>query len=366
MPEDLKIQTNYDLVTILGEAQTSLQVGEGLQWIAAAKEGQVISLKNSLGVITREALESSVGTWKNLPLFDDHKTVKPELKIYSDKFESPFLYFLLDKPAIEELKKGAGGSIDALGTKIDGDKVTGMTGVGYSILNPKLMPSCTREAGCSLPIAGTSDVNVGKKESKTNINEDVENTPQNIKAELKNKGGNKKEMADKEPEKQEVIFSAAQVAEIKAAAIAEVTEQLGNAHKAGVADIEATKAAELKTLKEAHTTELETQRELVTKQVSTIESLSAQYSLSEEAKKTLTEAKTVEDALALFAGLTITKPIAGEGTAEDDDKADKGGGVVRGGAVIKAEAPATVKIEEVGNYDAVTGKYIPSYREEVI
>jgi hypothetical protein len=190
---------------------------------------------------------------------------------------------------------------------------------------------------------------------------------QNIRSELEEKGGNKGKMADKTPEvKPEVTFSPKQVAEIKAAAIAEVTEQFGNAHKAEVADMEAAKAVELKTLGESHTTELEAQRELVTKQVGMIESLSAQYSLSEEAKKTLTEAKTVEDALALFAGLTITKPIAGEGAAEDGDKGDKGGGIIQGGAVIEAAAPKKVKIEEVGNYDATTGKYIPSYREELI
>jgi hypothetical protein len=229
------------------------------------------------------------------------------------------------------------------------------------------MPSCTREAGCGIPIAGSGgDVNIRGKGGVNNGNIDKADSQQKNEGELEDKGGNKKEMADKEPDKPEVTFSATQVAEIKAAAIAEVTEQLDNAHKAGVADIEATKAAELKTLEEAHIAELETQRESVTKQVGMIESLSAQYSLSEETKKALTEAKTLEDALALFAGLKITKPIAGEGAAEDDDKADKGGGVVQGGAVIKAEAPTTVKIEEVGNWNPYTQKFEPTYREEVI
>jgi hypothetical protein len=368
MSEDLEIQTEYELVSISAEAPTHPQAGEGFQWIRAAKEGQVIALPGGLGVITREALESSVGTWKDLPLFDDHKTIKEGSKIYDDEFESPFLYFLLDNIAIGELKKGSGGSIDAFATNIKGDKVTGLKGKGYSILNPKLMPSCTREAGCGIPIAGTAcNVNITKKEGEPIVNVDKADSQQKIKAELKNKGGNEEDMADEKPEKPEVTYSAKQVAEIRAAAVAETTEQLDNAHKVGVADIEAAKVAELKTLGETHAAELEMQRELVTKQVGMIESLSAQYSLSDEAKKALTDAKTIEDALALFAGLEITKPIAGEGVAEDSDKKDvKGGGIVEGAAKIEAQAPKTVKVEEVGNYDAVTGKYIPTFREELM
>jgi hypothetical protein len=367
MPEDLKIHTDFELINAAGTAPPGDISTPHTQWIPAAKEGQVIKLKDGLGVITREGLESSVGTWNDGTIFDDHKTPLAGFQIHGDKFISPYLYFLLDEVIVAHLGKSAGGSIDAFATKIDGNKVTGIAGKGYSVLSIGLTPSCTKEAGCGIPIAGTADnVNITTKGGENNGNSDKADSHQKNEGELEDKGGNKKEMVDKEPDKPEVTFSAKQVAEIKAAAIAEVTEQLGNAHKAGVADIEATKAAELKTLEEAHTTELETQRELVTKQVGMIESLSTQYSLSEEAKKVLTEAKTVEDALALFAGLRIAKPIAGEGAAEDADKADKGGGVVQGGAVIKAEAPETIKIEEVGDYDAVTGKYIPSYREEVI
>jgi hypothetical protein len=135
--------------------------------------------------------------------------------------------------------------------------------------------------------------------------------------------------------------------------------------------METATAAELKTLEEAHAAELKTQRELVTKQVGMIESLATQYSLSEEAKKALTDAKTIEDTLALFAGLTITKPIAGEGVAGDSNgkdggHAEKGGGVVQGGAVIEAKAPQTVKVEELGTYDPYTRKYTPRFREELI
>lgn len=369
MVKEIVIKTEYELLSISGEASLPNADTGHLQWVSAAKEGQVIKLKDGLGVITREALESSVGTWKDGYVFDDHKTIHAGFQIHGDKFISPYLYFLLDEVIVAHLGKSAGGSIDAFATRIEGDKVTGMKGRGYSILSPGLMPSCTREAGCGIPIAGTAgDVNITTKDGENIGNNDKADLQQKIEGELKNKGGHKGNMAD---EKQDVTFSAKQVAEVKAAAVAEVTEQLGNAHKAGVADIEAANAAELKTLEEAHTTELETQRELVTKQVGLIESLSAQYSLSDEAKKALTDAKTLEDALALFAGLKITEPIAGEGAAEggnrkNGDKADKGGGVVQGGAVVEGQAPKTVKIEEVGNWDAYTQKYVPTFREEVI
>jgi hypothetical protein len=98
-----------------------------------------------------------------------------------------------------------------------------------------------------------------------------------------------------------------------------------------------------------------------------VEALATQYSLSDDAKKALSDAKTLKDALVLFAGLKITKPIAGEGAAEgkDGNKAGKGGGVIAGTAKIEAKAPATVKIEEIGSWDAYTQKYVPTFREEL-
>jgi hypothetical protein len=348
MPDALKIKTDYEIIIAAGIAELGEPTIPHTQWVGAAKEGQVIALQDGLGVITREGLESSVGTWKNGNIFDDHKTLKAGFTIHGDKFISPYLYFQLDDVIVAHLGKSAGGSIDALAMKVDGNRVTGMKGVGYSVISPGVVPSCTKEAGCGIPIAGK--------------------LKQNIKSELEEKGGDKGKMVDKTPEvKPEVTFSPTQVAEIKAAAIAEVTEQLGYAHKAGVADMEAAQAAELKTLTDAHTAELETQRELVTKQVGMVEALATQYSLSDDAKKALSDAKTLEDALVLFAGLKITKPIAGKGAAEgkEDDKAGKGGGVIEGAGKIEAKAPETVKVQEIGSWDAYTRKYVPTFREEM-
>jgi hypothetical protein len=414
--------------------------------VGAAKEGQVIALKDGLGVITREGLESSVGTWKDGSIFDNHKTIKAGFTIHGDKFISPYLYFLLDEVIVAHLGKSAGGSIDALAMKVDGNKVIGMKGVGYSVISPGLVPSCTKEAGCGIPIAGEvkladidtewdfknqdysleqleiasawkditkpqeerteedyklvykqpdglivwrgvhaamsalngdqQDVNISRKDRESVYDilsaayklfeKEPPELKQKIKGEIKNNGGSKRKMADKTPEvKPEVTFSPTQVAEIKAAAIAEVTEQLGNAHKVAVAGAEEAKTAEIQALTEAHTAELEAQRDAVTKQVGMVESLATQYSLSEDAKKVLTEAKTLEDALALFAGLTITKPIAGKGAAEGtgSEKPDKGGGVIEGAGKIEAKAPETIKVEEVGTFNPYTKKYEPTYRE---
>lgn len=447
MAKDLKIQTEFGLIEAAGVGPFGDTIIPHTQWVSAAKEGQVIKLQDGLGVITREGLESSVGTWKDGNIYDNHQTLKAGFKIHGDKFISPYLYFLLDEIIVAHLEKSAGGSIDALATKVDGNKVTGISGKGYSILSRGLMPSCTREAGCGIPIAGEvkladidtewdfknqdysleqlevasawkditkpqeerteedyklvykqpdgkivwrgvhaamstlngdqPDVNINREDRESVYNilsaayklfeKEPPDLKQNIKGEIKNKGGSKRKMADTKPEvKPEVTFSPKQVAEIKAAAIAEVTEQLGNAHKAGVADMEAAKTAEIKTLTEAHTAELEVQRDAVTKQVGMVEALATQYSLSDDAKKVLSEAKTLEDALVLFAGLTITKPIAGKGAAEggkEDDKGGKGGGVIEGAGKIEAKAPETIKVEEVGTFNPYTKKYEPTYRE---
>jgi hypothetical protein len=365
MSEDLKIYTEYELVTISAEAPLPVSNIDEYKWIAAAREGQVIALKDGLGTITREGLESSIGTWDGKDIIDDHKTVKKGFSIHGEKFVSPFLYFLLDPVTVGDLKKGAGGSIDALASKIKDNRVLGMSGVGYSILPSGQTPSCTKDAGCGTEIAGATDnVNISREDRKIIGGIDKLNLKQKIKSEIKNKGGNKKKMVDNKEETPEVTFSAKQVAEIKAAAVAEVTEQLGNAHKVTVGDMETAKAAELKTLTDTHTTELETQRDAVYKQAAMVEGLATQYSLSEEAKKALSDAKTLEDALVLFAGLKITKPIAGKGAAEGD-KADKGGGVIEGAGKIEAKAPETVKVEEIGDFNPYTKKYEPTFREEL-
>jgi hypothetical protein len=103
MPDALKIKTDYEIITAAGIAELGEPTIPHTQWVGAAKEGQVIALQDGLGVITREGLESSVGTWKNGNIFDDHKTLKAGFTIHGDKFISPYLYFQLDDVIVAHL-----------------------------------------------------------------------------------------------------------------------------------------------------------------------------------------------------------------------------------------------------------------------
>jgi hypothetical protein len=92
-----------------------------------------------------------------------------------------------------------------------------------------------------------------------------------------------------------------------------------------------------------------------------IESLSTKFALSPEAKKTLIDAKSIEDVYTLLATLKVEKAepvVAAEGGA-------KGHGITMG-SEIEANAPKTRKVEEIGSYNPHTGKYVPTYREELI
>ena len=312
-------------------------------WIPAARVGQVINFKGGLAVITEEALKGSVGTWQNGKIFDNHKTMRTGFKIYADKFESPFLYFQLDKNTCEHLERGAGGSIDAVSTRVEDHKVLGMRGVGYSILSHNFMPACTKEAGCGV-IEGAI---IAEAESNK----------------IKNKGGNNRKMADEEKGKGD-MYTKLQVADITAAAVADVTERLENESKVALTDLGVKNTADVKKLSDEHAVEMDKQRVEVLKQATLIESLGTQYSLSDEQKKALMDAKIPEDTLTLFASLTVEKPgvIAASKKAEKKDGGDSTGGIVMGGSVDQ-KAAKTVKVPEIGSYDPIAGRYADLFRE---
>ena len=117
-------------------------------WVTAAKVGQLVQVNNAIKVLTRDAIISSLGTWKNGSIFDDHKAIRASFQIYADKFEDPFLYFLLDVPTANDVSNSMGGSIDGRATEIVNEKVTKMVGVGYSVISKGQIPMCTQEAGC--------------------------------------------------------------------------------------------------------------------------------------------------------------------------------------------------------------------------
>jgi hypothetical protein len=450
MSESIRFQTDFNHLHVKkedGKITASLTDQEVIDtlprhWIHAAKAGQVINIEDTLAVITGEALESSLGTWDKGIIFRNHRDTKRGFKIYDVKYKDPFLSFLLDDNTIAELENGTGGSIDAVATEVKDAKVLKMAGVGYSILNEGQMPSCTKEAGCGIPIAGSveiapidtkwdfdkadytldqlnktcawrnlskaqdeltkddyelgfktpdgtivysgveaamaglngayQDVNIPKGDRKTVYNILVaayklfDKEPPGLKtainAEIKKEGGSEEEMADKTEEKA-VTYSPEQVAEIRAAAVAEESEKLEALHKVEMGELKTAQTAELKTLGEAHTAELVKQADEVQKQTALIESISAKYALSDEAKEMLMKAKSVDETLTLFESLKVekTEPII---AAESGKPAS--GGIVMGAAKIEGQAPKTVKVEEVGNYNPYTRKYEPSYREELI
>jgi hypothetical protein len=125
-------------------------------WVPSAKVGQLVRLDSGVKILTRDAIISSLGTWNNGSIIDAHKTIREGFQIYGDKFEDPFLYFLLDPKTANDVSDSMGGSIDARATEVVDDKVTKMKGVGYSIIPKGDIPMCTQEAGCGVIAAAES------------------------------------------------------------------------------------------------------------------------------------------------------------------------------------------------------------------
>ena len=103
--------------------------GDNPVWVTAAKVGQLVRVKDKFKTLTREAIVASLGTWKNGSIIDDHNAIRASFNIYSDKFEEPFLCFLLDEQIASDVSNSVGGSIDARATEINDEKVTKMVGV---------------------------------------------------------------------------------------------------------------------------------------------------------------------------------------------------------------------------------------------
>ena len=118
-------------------------VGDNPVWVTAAKVGQLVRVKDDFKTLTREAILASLGTWKNGSIIDNHNAIRASFNIYGDKFEEPFLCFLLDRQTAGDISNSVGGSIDAQPTEIVDEKVTKMAGVGYSIISQGGLPLCT-------------------------------------------------------------------------------------------------------------------------------------------------------------------------------------------------------------------------------
>jgi hypothetical protein len=423
------------------------------EWIPAAREGQVIEVADEICTLTREGIESSLGTWKGGRLFDNHLTLRSGL-ILDEKFESPYLMFKLSNNVITALSDGAGGSIDALAMLVKDKKIMKMKGIGYSVLSKGITPSCTKEAGCGIPFAAYSsldddwafnasdytidqlevacawkdltkdrkdrtpkdykypyclpDGTVSPSGVKTAMSSfmwsddvipsgDIERVYTTLKSAFKSlglktpflelrdiyaqaPGRGYLKLSDIEKYKEEdikrmtseedmgknvtVTYTPEQVAEIRAAAVAEVSEQLTNQYKVETGESEKVHKTELETQNKAHADAMEAQRIEITEHATVMETLATKYGLTDEQKKTLMDAKTLKEGLALFSMLDVKKEsevVAAKGASEQKS------GIIMGGAAPSGDTKRKVmKIEEVGNFNAKTKEYEPTYREEVI
>ena len=122
------------------------------EWVQAAKVGQLVKVNGKFYSLTREAIMSSLGTWKDGFLKNDHNTIRAGFKIHADRYEEPYLSFLLDQATVRDLNASVGGSIDAQAVEVQNERITKMIGRGYSIISKGSIPLCTRESGCSIPV----------------------------------------------------------------------------------------------------------------------------------------------------------------------------------------------------------------------
>ena len=402
-------------------------------WVTAAKVGQLARVKEKFKSVSKDAILSSLGTWRNGSIGDNHQTIRAGDQIYDEKFEDPFLCFLVDAQTARDISNSAGGSINARATEIIDDRITKMRGIGYSIIskdNP--MPACTKDAGCGLLLDATSEPRKASVDTTWDFNkgdytlEELERacawtntskskgertkedyklayklpggtvvwggvhaamsalngarTPVNIptsdkervykvlsvayalfdkqppelKANVESKGGDEEIMADKEEEKTEVMYTAAQIDERITAAVGEAIENSNNAHKAEISDINVAHTDELSTIVDTHTSELKEQKTKMFELASLIETAKTKYGLDDEKVKILQDAKTPEDILKCFSELEIKKEAEVAASAQKPEEGDTG--VVVASVASKPEEKPYLGAE-IGNC-AATGEWV--------
>ena len=121
-------------------------------WFPVAKVGQRTRMSDGIvRTLTEKALESSVDTWKNGRITQDHDSTKEEFHIGSARFESPFLYMQFgDKATLDYVtcEKASGRSIEFMATDFDDANINDGNGIGLSVLFPPKSPACSGDMGC--------------------------------------------------------------------------------------------------------------------------------------------------------------------------------------------------------------------------
>ena len=312
----------------LASVQTPLNIIENTpNWIPVAKVDQVIQYRDGNGSkkLTEEALKNAQGTWKGSKITKNHGDAWGNFEILDEKLELPFLYLKVDSDVETAIKSDetTGVSVEVDNMGLPDEKLENMIGTGLSILWDR-PPACNAEMGCA-----SADVN----------QEDY------------HEGGGKEKMG-KEGE-EPVTFTEEQAKAMVASAVAEVTEKLDNAHTVATTDLEKANTTKIEELETEHAKIVKEAEDATTKLKEQIETelrgeIKTKLGMSDEVAKTL-DVFSAEQLTAMKGWTMPTVAAAAAGISS-----------ANGGE------PKIRRIEEIGNYNALTRKYEPTYREEAI
>ena len=306
-------------------------------WIPIAKVGQVMQLASvNEGGAAKDAFATAEGFEMAVTLFNDmalngyvnrnHSGVIEGLSMLEQKFEDPFLYGKFNSEAEAALRnpESNGRSIEASVFAVNNkNEVTHLLVTGVSVLDGKHQPACTPQMGCA--------------EVKSEYHE----------------GGGIRKMEKEEGKVETVTYDGEQTKALIATAIAEVTEKLDNAHAVELTRLKDEEETRAKDAESEHAKAVKEAEDAAFKHAQTRTTFMQKFSLKDDSEllKKYDEAKTLGDMQTLVNSMEI--PTAAPAAAGISS------------AKSESEEPEVEKVEEIGNYDPIAGKYIPSYREEV-
>ena len=409
----------------LDPTQTSTAAEAKSTWIPIAKVGQAMQMSDGKVVYpTEEGFELAVTLFNDLGLAGyvnkNHSKVLEGLTMLEQKFKTPFLYGKFNSEGEEKIKdsKSNGRSIETTIFSVnEKNEITHFLVPGVSVLYGTHTPACTPQMGCASVVQKSTnnpkidfdivilnnrgqlvkvrDVNLYldkdelkdekivkdqllaevaylgqqqscsfyKHDSNLKIGDVISGGVKPVhtiqiaiseKGEVESEyheGGGINKMT-KEGE-ESVTFTEEQAKAMVASAVAEVTEKLDNAHTVATTDLEKANTTKIDELETAHAKIVKEAEDATTKLKEQIESelrgeIKTKLGMSDEVAKTL----DVFSAEQLTAMRGWAMPVVA--TAAVGISSASGG------------EPKIRKIEEVGNYNALTRKYEPTYREEAM